>query len=211
MSGSAEIYDSYLAGDKPPNYKTWSGIELKELYDAGDKLEETEIPGEYPFTRGIHRDMYRKRFWTRRQQSGFGTPAESNERMKFLLREGQTGLNLNLDVPGELGLDADHPLAEGDVGLVGTSLSTLEDAEQLFYLEWVKKYLFERKVKETQIWQSLGKALRRHRHPFVYRLIEQTEHLLEEVGRRTLPAPVRHWLWVKWQSYKNIIQLGGNI
>lgn len=132
MTGNAEIYNSYLAGEKPPNYKTWSGIELKEFYDAKDIPKEIEIPGEYPFTRGIHRDMYRKRFWTRRQQTGFGTPEESNERMKFLLKEGQTGLNLNLDVPGELGLDADHPLAEGDIGLVGTSLSTLEDAEKLF-------------------------------------------------------------------------------
>ncbi|OGO23930.1 MAG: hypothetical protein A2144_07680 [Chloroflexi bacterium RBG_16_50_9] len=132
MTGNAEIYNAYLAGEKPPNYKTWSGIELKEFYGADDVSQKPETPGEYPFTRGIHRDMYRKRFWTRRQQSGFGAPEESNKRMKFLLKEGQTGLNLNLDVPGELGLDADHPLAEGDIGLVGTSLSTLEDAEQLF-------------------------------------------------------------------------------
>jgi methylmalonyl-CoA mutase N-terminal domain/subunit len=125
-------YDTYLVGEKPPNYKTLSGIELKEVYTSDDVPQRIELPGEYPFTRGIHRDMYRKRFWTRRQQSGFGTPEESNARNKFLLKEGQTGLNIDLDVPGELGLDADYPLAEGDVGLVGTSLSTLEDAEQLF-------------------------------------------------------------------------------
>ena len=132
MSTDQEIYNAYLTGEKPPNNKTWSGFELKEFYGPNDALPTPEIPGAYPFTRGIHRDMYRRRFWTRRQQSGFGTPEESNKRMKFLLKEGQTGLNLNLDVPGELGLDADHPLAEGDVGLVGTSLSTLEDAERLF-------------------------------------------------------------------------------
>jgi methylmalonyl-CoA mutase N-terminal domain/subunit len=132
MSIDHEIYDAYLTGEKPQNNHTWSGFELKEFYDASDAPSMPEIPGEYPFTRGIHRDMYRHRLWTRRQQSGFGTPEESNERMKFLLKEGQTGLNLNLDVPGELGLDADHPLAEGDVGLVGTSLSTREDAERLF-------------------------------------------------------------------------------
>lgn len=132
MTGKSDMYDAYLEGEKPPNYETMSGIELKETYDASDAPEEPAPPGHYPFTRGIHRDMYRQRFWTRRQQSGFGTPEDSNKRMKFLLKEGQTGLNLNLDVPGELGLDADHPLAEGDVGLVGTSLSTLEDAEQLF-------------------------------------------------------------------------------
>jgi methylmalonyl-CoA mutase N-terminal domain/subunit len=132
MSTDRDVYDAYLTGERPPNSQTWSGFELKECYGTGDAPPGPEAPGEYPFTRGIHRDMYRKRLWTRRQQSGFGTPEESNQRMKFLLQEGQTGLNLNLDVPGELGLDADHPLAEGDIGLVGTSLSTLEDAERLF-------------------------------------------------------------------------------
>jgi methylmalonyl-CoA mutase, N-terminal domain len=132
MADSSKIYNAYMEGEKPPNYKTMSGIELKEYYDSSDVSQKPPAPGEYPYTRGIHKDMYRKRFWTRRQQSGFGSPADSNERMKFLLDSGMTGLNLNLDVPGELGLDADHPLAEGDIGLVGTSLSTLEDAEQLF-------------------------------------------------------------------------------
>jgi methylmalonyl-CoA mutase N-terminal domain/subunit len=132
MSTDQEIYNAYLTGERPPNNKTWSGFELKEFYGADDVPRRIEIPGKYPYTRGIHREMYRKRLWTRRQQSGFGTPEESNKRMKFLFKEGQTGLNLNLDVPGELGLDADHPLAEGDIGLVGTSLSTLEDAERLF-------------------------------------------------------------------------------
>ena len=132
MTDDSAHYNAYLDGERPANYTTWSGIDLKESYGPEDIAAPPEKPGEYPFTRGIHREMYRKRFWTRRQQSGFGTPEDSNQRMKFLLKEGQTGLNLNLDVPGELGLDADHPLAEGDVGLVGTSVSTLEDAERLF-------------------------------------------------------------------------------
>lgn len=127
-----ESYDAYLVGERPPNYETLSGIELKEYYTGEDARPRDEIPGEYPFTRGIHRQMYRQRFWTRRQQSGFGTPRESNQRIKFLLNQGQTGLNCNPDVVTHLGLDPDYPLAEGDIGLAGTSLSTLEDMEQLF-------------------------------------------------------------------------------
>jgi methylmalonyl-CoA mutase N-terminal domain/subunit len=125
-------YNTYLSGEKPPNYKTLSGIELNEFYTGADIRRTDEVPGEYPFTRGIHREMYRHRFWTRRQQSGFGTPRESNRRIKFLLSQGQTGLNCNPDVVTHLGLDPDYPLAEGDIGLAGTSLSTLEDMEQLF-------------------------------------------------------------------------------
>jgi methylmalonyl-CoA mutase N-terminal domain/subunit len=125
-------HDTYLAGEKPPNYKTLSGIELKQYYTKDDIPHDDVVPGEYPFTRGIHQDMYRRRFWTRRQQSGFGTAEESNKRMKFLLSQGQTGLNCNPDVVTHLGLDPDYPLAEGDIGLAGTSLSTLEDMESLF-------------------------------------------------------------------------------
>lgn len=127
-----EFYDTYLTGERPPNYKTLSGIELKQFYDESDVMRKNEAPGQYPFTRGIHPDMYRRRFWTRRQQSGFGTPEESNQRMKFLLSHGQTGLNCDPDVVTHLGLDPDYPLAEGDIGLAGTSISTLEDMEKLF-------------------------------------------------------------------------------
>jgi len=132
VAETKESYDAYLAGEKPPNYKTLSGIELKQFYTADDIRQKDGVPGEYPFTRGIHQDMYRRRFWTRRQQTGFGTPEESNQRMKFLLSQGQTGLNCDPDVVTHLGLDPDYPLAEGDIGLAGTSISTLEDMEQLF-------------------------------------------------------------------------------
>jgi len=132
VAETKENYDAYLAGEKPPNYKTLSGIELKQFYTADDVRQKDGVPGEYPFTRGIHQDMYRRRFWTRRQQTGFGTPEESNQRMKFLLSQGQTGLNCDPDVVTHLGLDPDYPLAEGDIGLAGTSISTLEDMERLF-------------------------------------------------------------------------------
>jgi methylmalonyl-CoA mutase N-terminal domain/subunit len=127
-----KIYERYLEGERLPNYKTLSGIDLKECYQASDIKLEGESPGEFPYTRGIHPEMYRKRIWTRRQQSGFGLPEESNQRMIFLLQHGMTGLNLDPDNPTKVGIDADHPLAEGEVGLQGTSFSTWEDMDILF-------------------------------------------------------------------------------
>jgi len=125
-------YEAYLRGERPANYKTLSGIELKQVYTAEDMPYTLEMPGEYPFTRGIHPDMYRGRLWTRRQQSGYGTPREGNRRLKYLLATGDTGLNVDFDVAVKLGLDPDHPLAEGDIGLQGTSVATLEDMDELF-------------------------------------------------------------------------------
>ncbi len=132
MATEKDLYASYLTGEKPSDFKTLSGIELKEFYTAGDVKGRPEVPGEYPFTRGIHRDMYRQRFWTRRQQSGFGTPKSSNERFKFLLGVGETGLNVNFDVGTKLGLDPDYPLAKGDIGLQGASVANLENMEELY-------------------------------------------------------------------------------
>ena len=132
MATEKDLYASYLTGEKPSDFKTLSGIELKEFYTAGDVKGSPEVPGEYPFTRGIHRDMYRQRFWTRRQQSGFGTPKSSNQRFKFLLGVGETGLNVNFDVGTKLGLDPDYPLAKGDIGLQGASVANLENMEELY-------------------------------------------------------------------------------
>ncbi|MFH1351486.1 MAG: acyl-CoA mutase large subunit family protein [Pseudomonadota bacterium] len=132
MKKAESHFDTYIHGERLPHFRTPSGIELKECYSAADNQVKEEAPGNYPFTRGIHRDMYRKRFWTRRQQSGFGTPEESNERLHFLLKQGMTGINFDPDNATKLGFDADHPLAEGQVGLQGTSISTLEDMDKLF-------------------------------------------------------------------------------
>lgn len=126
-------YDRYLKGEKLPHFKTLSGIEMKEFYTRQDAPSDSPDPGVFPYTRGVYRDMYRGRLWTRRQQSGFGSPLESNQLIHFLLKKGMTGLNIDLDIPTKLGLDPDHPLAEGDVGLVGTSVATLEDMETLFH------------------------------------------------------------------------------
>jgi len=133
MKASDKIqYDRYLKGERLPHFRTLSGIEMKEFYQRDDRSYDEPLPGVFPFTRGIHSDMYRTRLWTRRQQSGFGTPEESNDRIHYLLSKGMTGLNIDFDIATKLGLDPDHPLAEGDVGLQGTSVATLEDMDLLF-------------------------------------------------------------------------------
>jgi methylmalonyl-CoA mutase N-terminal domain/subunit len=104
----------------------------KELYgpdDAGDAA--IEKPGEYPFTRGIYPNMYRGRLWTMRQYAGFGNARESNERYRYLLDSGQTGLSVAFDLPTQMGMDPDHPLAAGEVGKVGVSIASLRDMEVL--------------------------------------------------------------------------------
>lgn len=117
--------------------KTSSGIEVNLLYTPEDikgvdYLNELGFPGEYPFTRGVYPTMYRGRNWTMRQYSGLATAEESNARYKFLLEGGQTGLSVALDLPTQMGIDSDHELAEGEVGVVGVSIDTLKDMELLF-------------------------------------------------------------------------------
>jgi methylmalonyl-CoA mutase N-terminal domain/subunit len=114
-----------------------SGIEVKPVYGPEDTKdlnfdEKIGHPGEYPFTRGIHPRMYRKRPWTMRQYSGFGTAKETNSRFKWLLDQGQTALNVAFDLPTQLGLDSDDPFAEEEVGRVGMAIDTLEDLEEAF-------------------------------------------------------------------------------
>src|SRR5262249_45215373 len=89
-------------------------------------------PGEYPYTRGIYPTMYRGRFWTMRQYAGFGTAAESNQRYRYLLSNGQVGLSVAFDLPTQIGMDSDHALAQGEVGKVGVAIDSLEDMETLF-------------------------------------------------------------------------------
>src|SRR5512142_3228590 len=91
-----------------------------------------ELPGQYPFTRGIHPGMYRGRLWTMRQYSGFGSAEESNRRYRFLLEQGQTGLSVALDLPTQCGFDPVDPMARQEVGKVGVSLSHLAEMEMLF-------------------------------------------------------------------------------
>jgi methylmalonyl-CoA mutase N-terminal domain/subunit len=92
----------------------------------------SEQPGEFPYTRGIYQGMYRKRLWTMRQYAGFGTAEESNRRYQYLLSQGTTGLSVAFDLPTQMGMDSDHPLAAGEVGRVGVAISSLADMERLF-------------------------------------------------------------------------------
>ena len=114
-----------------------SGIEIKPVYTAADVeasggADGIGEPGVFPFTRGIHKMMYRKRPWTMRQYAGFGKPEETNQRLRYLIANGQTGLNVAFDLPTQVGLDSDDPQAEGEVGRVGMSVDTLKDFEIAF-------------------------------------------------------------------------------
>ena len=116
-----------------PNEKkitTDSGIEIKELYDQPVKMD--EVPGEFPFTRGVQSTMYRGKLWTMRQYAGFSTAEESNRRYHYLLSQGVSGLSVAFDLPTQIGYDSDHPLADGEVGKVGVAIDSLEDMEVLF-------------------------------------------------------------------------------
>jgi methylmalonyl-CoA mutase N-terminal domain/subunit len=115
-----------MAGKKT----TTSGIEIKEVYTTPSSMN--ELPGEYPFTRGIQKDMYRGKPWTMRQYAGFSTAEESNKRYHYLLSQGTMGLSVAFDLPTQIGYDSDHELAEGEVGKVGVAIDSLKDIEILF-------------------------------------------------------------------------------
>jgi methylmalonyl-CoA mutase N-terminal domain/subunit len=117
-------------------FTTSSGIEVGALYTPLDVvdtnyLEDIGFPGSYPYTRGIQPTMYRGRLWSIRQYAGFGTPEESNRRFRFLLEQGQTGLSIAFDLPTQMGLDSDHPMAHGEVGRVGVAIDCLHDMETM--------------------------------------------------------------------------------
>ncbi|HOA22636.1 MAG TPA: methylmalonyl-CoA mutase family protein [Aggregatilineales bacterium] len=123
--------------ERKETFTTSSGIPLERVYVPqegceGDYEERLGFPGEYPYTRGIQPTMYRGRLWTMRQYAGYATAEESNERYKYLLQQGQTGLSVAFDLPTQIGYDADDPLAVGEVGKVGVSISSLADMERLF-------------------------------------------------------------------------------
>jgi len=119
--------------------KNDSGLPLKPVYTVDDRAagraqgatQDESLPGTFPYTRGIHKDMYRGRLWTMRQYAGFGTAAESNKRYRFLLQQGQTGLSVAFDLPTQIGYDSDDRMANGEVGKVGVAIDSLEDMEIL--------------------------------------------------------------------------------
>ncbi|GAI26052.1 unnamed protein product, partial [marine sediment metagenome] len=130
--------DEYLTGkERDTEFTTVSGKEIKPLYTPDDITEldykrDLSYPGEYPFTRGVYNSMYRGRIWTMRLFSGFGTAKQTNERYKFLIERGQTGLSVAFDMPTIMGYDSDSPRALGEVGRCGVAIDSLEDMEILF-------------------------------------------------------------------------------
>lgn len=122
--------------ERKRQFKTSSGIPLEPIdlprHSTPEYMERLGFPGEYPYTRGVQASMYRGRLWTMRQYAGYASAEESNRRYRFLLEQGQTGLSVAFDLPTQIGYDADHPLAEGEVGKVGVSVCSLKDMEQLF-------------------------------------------------------------------------------
>ncbi|MGH7812464.1 MAG: acyl-CoA mutase large subunit family protein [Candidatus Binataceae bacterium] len=122
--------------ERKPEFATSSGIDIKRTYDPADLggfdfLNDLGFPGEYPFTRGVQPTMYRGRLWTMRQYAGFGDAEESNRRYRYLFAQGQTGLSVAFDLPTQMGRDPDHQLAQGEVGRVGVSISSLADMETM--------------------------------------------------------------------------------
>jgi methylmalonyl-CoA mutase, N-terminal domain len=128
---------SATSAERKEKFTTLSGLPLDPLYTEAslgswDPEAALSYPGEFPYTRGIYPTMYRGRFWTMRQYAGFGTAVESNRRYRYLLSKGQAGLSVAFDLPTQIGLDSDHPLALGEVGKVGVAIDSLEDMETLF-------------------------------------------------------------------------------
>src|SRR5246500_2608129 len=121
--------------EQPPT--TVSSVPIEPLYtpeslNGFDSDADLGYPGQYPFARGVHATMYRSRLWTMRQFAGFGTPRQTNERFRFLLEKGQTGLSTAFDLPTLMGLDGDDPRCLGEVGRLGVAVSTLDDVRQLY-------------------------------------------------------------------------------
>jgi methylmalonyl-CoA mutase N-terminal domain/subunit len=122
--------------ERKDRFETSSGIPLERFYteslSEADYLQKLGFPGDYPYTRGVQPTMYRGRLWTMRQYAGYASAEETNRRFRYLLEQGQTGLSIAFDLPTQIGYDADDPIASGEVGKVGVSISCLDDMEQLF-------------------------------------------------------------------------------
>jgi methylmalonyl-CoA mutase N-terminal domain/subunit len=131
---AADLSVAPVVGPDDPRRFTDSGIEIDPLYTEANLPEDLDLgePGAFPFTRGVHREMYRKRLWTMRQYAGYATAKESNERYKYLLANGSTGLSMAFDLPTQLGLDSDDPRCLGEVGRTGVAIDTIEDMRAAF-------------------------------------------------------------------------------
>jgi methylmalonyl-CoA mutase N-terminal domain/subunit len=171
--------------------RTPSGIPIAVSYPAG---KPPDLPGEYPFTRGIHADMYRGRLWTFRQYAGFGSARETNERFRYLLAEGQTGLSVAFDLPTQIGYDSDDPLARGEVGKVGVPISDAADIDDLFAgipLEEVSISMTINSTAAMLLAFLVAVARRRGIPPEKLRGTVQNDMLKEFISRRTYRFPAK--------------------
>ncbi len=183
-----------LPTDAPSQFLTPSGIDIQRYYGP-----DTVVPGtvgragEYPFTRGIQKTMYRGRLWTMRQYAGFGTAKQTNERFRWLLEQGQTGLSTAFDLPTQIGLDADDPKAKGEVGRVGVHVGTIDDMEQLFAdipLEQVSTSLTINATAAVLLAFYVAVAKKRGVDPKVLKGTLQNDILKEFIARGTQIFPV---------------------
>jgi len=128
VNNYGERKDQFSTGSNRPVKALYSPLDVEDI----DYLEEINFPGQFPYTRGVYPTMYRSRLWTMRQYAGFGTAKETNERFRYLLDHGQTGLSVAFDLPTQIGYDSDHEMSKGEVGRVGVAIDTLADMETLF-------------------------------------------------------------------------------
>jgi methylmalonyl-CoA mutase N-terminal domain/subunit len=169
-------------------------MEFEQVYSARPGFEMAERPGEFPFTRGIYPNMYRGRLWTMRQYAGFGSAEESNRRYLYLLQQGQTGLSVAFDLPTQMGLDPDHPLAAGEIGKVGVSITSLRDMEILLRDIPLEKVSISMTINSTAailLCMVLALARRRNVPWDALRGTIQNDILKEYIARGTYIYPPR--------------------
>jgi len=187
------------SAERKSNFTSLSGAPIQRLYTAGDLPnwdadEALGFPGEAPYTRGIYPTMYRGRFWTMRQYAGFGSAAESNQRYRYLLGKGQAGLSVAFDLPTQIGMDSDSPLALGEVGKVGVAIDSLEDMETLFDGIPLEKVSTSMTINSTAaILLCLYVAVAKRQGASLERLsgTVQNDILKEYIARGTYIYPVR--------------------
>lgn len=192
--------NSDAAPERKSQFTTLSGLPVERLYtadslNAGLAEERIGFPGEFPFTRGIYPTMYRGRFWTMRQYAGFGTAVESNQRYRYLLSKGQMGLSVAFDLPTQIGMDSDHPLALGEVGKVGVAIDSLEDMETLFDQIPLEKVSTSMTINATaSILLCLYVAVAKKQGASLAKLSGtiQNDILKEYIARGTYIYPVKH-------------------
>jgi methylmalonyl-CoA mutase, N-terminal domain len=187
------------AKERRERFRTLSGLELEGLYTdeslAGrDPEDALGYPGEFPYTRGIYPSMYRGRLWTMRQYAGFGSAAESNQRYRYLLSKGQSGLSVAFDLPTQIGMDSDHVLALGEVGKVGVAIDSLEDMERLFDgipLEKVSTSMTINSTAAILLALYVAVAKKQGANPAKLSGTVQNDILKEYIARGTYIYPVR--------------------